>query len=60
VSDIEALAKDVFEDVEKAYRWLREPLGILDGRTPLEVSQTEAGARLVERLLGNLAWGGAA
>ncbi len=60
MSDIEALAKDVFEDVEKANRWLREPLGILDGRTPLEVSQTEAGSRLVERLLGNIAWGGAA
>lgn len=60
MADIEAIAKDVFEDAEKANRWLREPLGILDGRTPLEVSQTEAGARLVERLLANIAWGGAA
>jgi putative toxin-antitoxin system antitoxin component (TIGR02293 family) len=60
LSDIEAMARDVFEDIEKANRWLREPLGILDGRTPLEVSQTEEGSRLVERLLGNIAWGGAA
>src|ERR1043166_769633 len=32
---IQAMAEDVFEDAEKATRWLREPLGILDGRAPL-------------------------
>jgi putative toxin-antitoxin system antitoxin component (TIGR02293 family) len=57
---IQALAEDVFGDVEKANRWLREELGILDGKSPLEVAHTEAGARLIEQLLAKLDWGAAA
>ena len=57
---IQALAEDVFDDVDKANRWLREPLGILDGKSPLEVARTEAGARLIEQLLAKLDWGAAA
>jgi uncharacterized protein (DUF2384 family) len=33
---IQALAEDVFGDVQRANRWLREPVGILDGQSPLE------------------------
>lgn len=57
---IQALAEDVFVDPEKANKWLREPLGILDGRTPLDLGRTEVGARIVEQLLGKIAWGAAA
>jgi putative toxin-antitoxin system antitoxin component (TIGR02293 family) len=57
---IQALAEDVFGDVQRANRWLREPLGILDGKSPLEVARTEAGARLIEQLLAKLDWGAAA
>ena len=57
---IQALAEDVFQDVDKANRWLREQLGILDGKCPLEVARTEAGARLIEQLLAKLDWGAAA
>lgn len=57
---IQALAEDVFGDVHKANRWLREELGILDGKSPLEVARTEAGARLIEQLLAKLDWGAAA
>jgi putative toxin-antitoxin system antitoxin component (TIGR02293 family) len=57
---IQALAEDVFGDVERANRWLCEPLGILDGKSPLEVARTEAGARLIEQLLAKLEWGAAA
>lgn len=57
---IQALAEDVFGDVEKANRWLRAKLGILDGKSPLEVTRTEAGARLIEQLLAKLDWGAAA
>jgi putative toxin-antitoxin system antitoxin component (TIGR02293 family) len=57
---IQALTEDVFGDVDKANRWLREPLGILDGKSPLEVARTEAGARLIEQLLAKLDWGAAA
>jgi putative toxin-antitoxin system antitoxin component (TIGR02293 family) len=44
---IQALAEDVFGDVAKANRWLREREGILDGKSPLEVARTESGARLI-------------
>jgi uncharacterized protein (DUF2384 family) len=50
----------VFGDVQRANRWLREPLGILDGKSPLEVTRTETGARLIEQLLAKLDWGAAA
>jgi len=35
-------------------------LGILDGKSPLEVPRTEAGARLIEQRLAKLDWGAAA
>jgi uncharacterized protein (DUF2384 family) len=35
-------------------------LGILDGKSPLEMARTEAGARLIEQLLAKLDWGAAA
>ena len=39
---------------------LRKPLASLGHETPLEVAQTESGARVVETLLGKMAWGAAA
>jgi putative toxin-antitoxin system antitoxin component (TIGR02293 family) len=57
---IQALAEDVFGDAGKANRWLREKLGILGGKSPLETARTEAGARLVEQLLAKIDWGAAA
>jgi len=57
---IQALTEDVFGDVQKANRWLRENLAILDGRAPLEVARTESGARVIEQILGKIDWGAAA
>ncbi|RWD52361.1 MAG: DUF2384 domain-containing protein [Mesorhizobium sp.] len=57
---IQALAEETFEDAAKANRWLRKELGELGGETPLSVAQTEAGARVVETILGKIAWGAAA
>lgn len=57
---IQALAEDVFGDVGKANRWLREGLGILDGKSPLELARTESGARVVEQILAKIDWGAAA
>ncbi len=57
---IHALAEDVFENAGKANHWLRAPLGILDGKAPLEMAQTESGARVVEQLLAKIDWGAAA
>ena len=57
---IQTLAEETFGDNEKAHRWLRRPLTELGGEAPLVVAQTEAGARVVETILGKIAWGAAA
>ena len=57
---IQALAEDVFQDVEKANTWLRAPLGELSSEKPLVIAQTEAGARVVEQILAKIDWGAAA
>ncbi len=57
---IQAIAEDVFEDADKAARWLRQPLNILDDRTPLEFASSEPGARVIEQILAKIAWGAAA
>lgn len=48
---IMALAEEIFGDQDRAFRWLRKPKHRFDGRTPLELLATEAGARLVEEML---------
>ena len=45
-------AERVFGNPEKAHRWLREPSRALDKAVPLELLETEAGARIVENELG--------
>ncbi|MDX8469795.1 DUF2384 domain-containing protein [Mesorhizobium sp. VK25A] len=57
---VQSLAEQTFGDQEKANRWLRRPLLELGGETPLVVAQTEAGARVIETILGKIAWGAAA
>jgi putative toxin-antitoxin system antitoxin component (TIGR02293 family) len=52
-----ALAKEVLEDEGKAVDWLHRPQIGLGGRRPLEMIQTEAGAREVEDLLGRMEHG---
>jgi putative toxin-antitoxin system antitoxin component (TIGR02293 family) len=57
---IQTLAEDTFGDKGKAATWLRRPLRLLDSEAPLDVAQTEAGARVVENILAKIAWGAAA
>jgi putative toxin-antitoxin system antitoxin component (TIGR02293 family) len=57
---VQTLAEETFGDKEKANRWLRHPLTELQGETSLAVAQTEAGARVIETILGKIAWGAAA
>ena len=57
---VQTLAEDTFGDMDKAHRWLRRPLTELGREAPLVVAQTEAGARVVETILGKIAWGAAA
>jgi putative toxin-antitoxin system antitoxin component (TIGR02293 family) len=55
---IVALAKQYLGDEEIAIRWLKRPNRALGGRPPLEVIDTEIGARSVENVLGRIAYGG--
>jgi putative toxin-antitoxin system antitoxin component (TIGR02293 family) len=57
---IQTLAEETFENIDKASVWLRRPLAELHKETPLAVAQTEAGARVIETILGKVAWGAAA
>jgi putative toxin-antitoxin system antitoxin component (TIGR02293 family) len=57
---IQSLAEETFGDPAKANRWLRKELAELGGETPLMVAQTEAGTRVIETILGKIAWGAAA
>jgi putative toxin-antitoxin system antitoxin component (TIGR02293 family) len=57
---VQSLAEQTFGDRDKANLWLRRPLMELGGETPLAVAQTEAGARVIETVLGKIAWGAAA
>ena len=57
---IQSLAEETSDDPEKANRWLRMELAELGGEAPLTVAQTEAGTRVIETILGKIAWGAAA
>ena len=48
---IAALAEHVFGDSKRAWHWLRAGKRQFQGRSPLQLMVTEAGARLVEELL---------
>ena len=55
---IVALAKRYVGDQETAMRWLKKPNRALAGDVPLELMDTELGARNVENVLGRIAFGG--
>lgn len=57
---IQTVAEDTFGGKEKANIWLRRPLAELGRETPLDIAQTEAGARVIETILAKIAWGAAA
>ena len=57
---VHTLAEETFGNAGKAHRWLRRPLRELDGNPPLMLARTDAGARMVETILGKIAWGAAA
>lgn len=52
-----ALATIVLESQSNARDWLQRPLKVLAGKTPLELTTTEPGAREVEHALGRLEHG---
>jgi putative toxin-antitoxin system antitoxin component (TIGR02293 family) len=54
VARITAMAEQVFGEPERAWRWLRKTKQRLEGRTPIEMLATEAGARLVEEMIARI------
>ena len=50
-------ADRVFGDPEKSSLWLRRKNRALSGHAPLDLLQTETGARMVEELLGQIDYG---
>jgi putative toxin-antitoxin system antitoxin component (TIGR02293 family) len=55
-----ALAERVFGDRARAWHWLRAAKRQFGGRSPIQFTATEAGARLVEELLHSIDEGMAA
>ena len=51
VARIAALSEQVFGEPERSWRWLRDGKRQFQGRSPLELVATDAGARLVEASL---------
>ena len=57
IARVIATAMHVWNDREEAKRFMLTPHRILKGKTPLEYSYTELGARRVEDLLWNIFYG---
>ena len=55
-----AAAEETFGSQEKATTWLRRPTAALAGERPLDLLDTDEGARAVETLLGRISHGIAA
>lgn len=54
VARVFRFAVRVFGHREKALRWMSKSKAKFEGRSPLELLQTEVGGRLVEELLGQI------
>ncbi len=52
-----ANAVEMIGDQEKAIEWLRTPNRALGGERPLDQLDTDTGARMVEDILGRIAYG---
>lgn len=50
-------AQETFGEKEKAVAWLRRPNRALQGSRPIDLLDTDDGARLVEQVIGRLAYG---
>jgi putative toxin-antitoxin system antitoxin component (TIGR02293 family) len=50
-------AQETFGDQQKAATWLRRPNRALGGNLPIDLLDTDDGARLVEQVIGRLGYG---
>ena len=60
VARVIAAAEETFGDRQKAATWLRRPTAALAGEKPLDLLDTDEGAREVDSLLGRIGHGLAA
>jgi putative toxin-antitoxin system antitoxin component (TIGR02293 family) len=60
VASVTALAEETFANREKAQTWLRRPTAPLGGKRPIDLLDSEPGARVVEQLLYRIGHGIAA
>lgn len=60
VASMTALAEETFANRAKAQAWLRRPTSALGDKRPLDLLDSEPGARVVEQLLYRIAHGIAA
>ena len=54
IAKITDLSDQVFANSKKSKRWLNKPLKALNGKSPIDMLDSEEGARIVEDLLGKL------
>jgi len=54
VARVTSMAEQVFGESERAWRWMRKPKRQFDGKPPMEMLATEAGARLVEETIARI------
>jgi putative toxin-antitoxin system antitoxin component (TIGR02293 family) len=57
VASVTALAEETFANREKAQTWLRRPTSPLGGKRPIDLLDSEPGARVVEQLLYRIGHG---
>lgn len=57
ITRVVELAREALGE-EKGDRWMRRPNRALQGKVPLELCRSEAGARMVEDVIGRLNYGG--
>jgi putative toxin-antitoxin system antitoxin component (TIGR02293 family) len=60
VASLTALAEETFANKAKAHTWLRRPTSALGGKRPIDLLDSEPGARVVEQLLYRIGHGIAA
>jgi putative toxin-antitoxin system antitoxin component (TIGR02293 family) len=60
VASLTALAEETFANRAKAQAWLRRPTTALGGKRPIDLLDSEPGARVVEQLLYRIGYGIAA
>ena len=57
VAGVMARAEEALGSREKASRWMRKNNRALGGKRPLDLLESDAGARMVERILGRIEYG---